>query len=91
MSRRFELNDDRSILTVTDIVDPKVAIEAYWQIHVGGDIQVAEDGQSAILLVADDPDDKQRYKQSKVVIKNAPAGAVFTNFSSPASSLPTPL
>ena len=51
VTRDFELYNNRSSLKITDNVKCLVPSEIYWFMHTKADIEIAEDGKSAILTL----------------------------------------
>ena len=52
-ARDFELYDDYSSLKITDSVICCVPSEIYWFMHTKADIEISEDGRTAILTIGD--------------------------------------
>lgn len=52
-TRAFELYNDYSSLRITDTVICAVPSEIYWFMHTKADIEISEDGKSAILTIGD--------------------------------------
>ena len=51
--RAFELYNDYSSLRITDTVICAVPSEIYWFMHTKADIEISEDGKTAILTIGD--------------------------------------
>ena len=51
--RDFELYDNSSSLRITDSVICSVPSEIYWFMHTKADIEISEDGKTAILTIGD--------------------------------------
>ena len=49
VTREFELFDNRSSLKITDNISCRIKSEIYWFMHTKAEIEIAEDGKSAIL------------------------------------------
>lgn len=49
VTREFELFDNRSSLRITDIISCRIHSEIYWFMHTKAEIEISEDGKSAIL------------------------------------------
>ena len=49
VTREFELFDNRSSLKITDNIFCRIKSEIYWFMHTKAEIEIAEDGKSAIL------------------------------------------
>ncbi len=49
VEREFELFDNRSSLKITDNISCRVQSEIYWFMHTKAEIEIEEDGKSAIL------------------------------------------
>ena len=52
-ARDFELYNDYSALKITDTVICSVPSEIYWFMHTKADIEISEDGKTAILTIGD--------------------------------------
>lgn len=51
VTRDFELYNSRSSLKITDSVSCAVPSEIYWFMHTKADIEISEDGKSAVLTI----------------------------------------
>lgn len=51
--RTFSLHDDYTVLTVKDEVICKKASDIYWFMHTKADIEISEDGKTAMLTIGD--------------------------------------
>ncbi|MBQ6898927.1 MAG: DUF4962 domain-containing protein [Clostridia bacterium] len=49
VTREFELFDNRSSLKITDNISCRIKSEIYWFMHTKAEIEISEDGKSAIL------------------------------------------
>ena len=53
VTRRFELYGDRSSLLITDEIKCLFKSDIYWFMHTKSDIEISEDGKTAILTIGD--------------------------------------
>ena len=53
MERAFKLYDGYSSLKITDTVNCLFKSEIYWFMHTKADIEISEDGKTAILTIGD--------------------------------------
>lgn len=67
VTREFELYNNRTALKITDTVDCRIKSDIYWFMHTKADIEISEDGKSAILTI--------NGKQMKATLHN---DGVFT-------------
>lgn len=53
VTREFELYNGKTSLKITDSINCLVSSEIYWFMHTKAEIEIAEDGKSAVLTIGD--------------------------------------
>ncbi len=51
VSREFELYNNRTSLRISDTVECRIKSDIYWFMHTKADIEISEDGKTAVLLI----------------------------------------